>query len=327
MSKLIRMTEEYRVECAREFIEALSRAKMADGKISFTKVFASESRRATVYFTQEAWVKMAMLICSFDKEVAWHGLAKRGEDETKDEYIIYDILVYPQEVTGATVNTDQEEYEKWIMQFEDEDFFNIRMQGHSHVNMGVYPSAVDITHQEKILNQLSDDMFYIFMIWNKSFNKHIKVYDMKKNILFEAADIDVVILGDMGPFLTNAKEMVKNKVYNYNGGNSYGGNYNYKGTPVNNQQASTTAVGQPYNPLGNGYQTPPNKPESTPSNDVSKDKKGKNKGKGKGGSNKPKTTIGAGWAGKDAVNDDYPYGDDVDEYYECLYGGYGSGRY
>jgi len=321
MSKIIKMTEEYRVECARELFEALRTVKMADGKINFTKTFTCDQRKATVYFTQEAWLKMAMLICSFDKEVAWHGLAKRGEDEERDEYIIYDIIVYPQEVTGATVNTDQEEYEKWLMQFEDEDFFNIRMQGHSHVNMGVYPSAVDITHQEKILNQLENDMFYIFMIWNKSFNKHIKIYDLKKNILFEAADIDVVIRGDMGKFLTDAKEKVKNKVYGgYNGGTG-GGNYNYKGTPAYGGQSSVVPVaGQPYNPLGNGGHASPNKPESTGNTEG----KGKSKGKGKGksGNDKPKTTIGSGWAGKDAYDDPY---DDYDNYYGSLYDGYGRG--
>ena len=181
MSKPIRMTDEHRRQILQEFATSLQGAKLADGKISFIKTFTLEKQKATVYFTASAWTKMVMLIKEFDKEVAWHGVAYRSEDESKNEYYITDILVYPQEVTGATVNTDQERYQTWLYQHDDEVFNNIRMQGHSHVNMGVSPSGVDTTHQEQILEQLEDDMFYIFMIWNKSFNHYFKVYDMKNS--------------------------------------------------------------------------------------------------------------------------------------------------
>lgn len=196
MSKLIRVTPEYLNEVRKDFEEALTSGKFSDGKITFTKTIGTLNRKAKVFFTPEAWCKMQALVKDFDKEVAWHGIATRGEDENKDEYFIKDILVYPQEVTGATVNTDQEKYEMWLMSHEDDVFNNIRMQGHSHVNMGVTPSSVDTSFYDRILEQLNDTMFYIFMIWNKENDKTIKIYDLKKNVLFETADITVETLPD-----------------------------------------------------------------------------------------------------------------------------------
>lgn len=214
MSRLIKITPECLDEIRKDFETTLKGAKVADGKISYTKNFGYINRKAVIYFTDLAWLKMQALIREFSTEVAWHGVAYRGEDESKDEYYITDILVYPQEVTGATVNTDQEKYEQWLMQHDDEVFFNIRMQGHSHVNMSTSPSGVDTTHQEKILAQLDDTMFYIFMIWNKRGEKTVKIYDLAKNILFDGQDVSVQVKDDglgLDAFLSGAKAMVQDR--------------------------------------------------------------------------------------------------------------------
>ena len=216
MAKIIKLTPDYIAEIKKDFEEMLNSAKLSDGKINFTKTFGNINREATVYFTELAWLKMQTLIKEFDKEVAWHGIAKRGDDPEKDEYYITDILVYPQEVASATVNTDQEKYQMWLMSHDDEVFNNIRMQGHSHVNMTTSPSGVDTSLYDRILEQLDDSMFYIFMIWNKRNEKTIKIYDLAKNVLFETKDCTVKILDDgtgINKFLKDAKEMVKDKVY------------------------------------------------------------------------------------------------------------------
>jgi hypothetical protein len=131
-----------------------------------------------------------------------------------NEFVIEDIFVYPQEVTGATVTTDQEGYTNWLYEFDDETFSKIRMQGHSHVNMGVSPSTVDNGHREKILDQLDDDMFYAFMIWNKRLDCHTLIYDMANNILYDDKDITVKIIGDdsLDEFLADAEKKVQKKM-------------------------------------------------------------------------------------------------------------------
>lgn len=234
MSKVIKLSQDILDQYTQEFYETLRTGKFSDGKVNFTKTLGTVDRKATVLFTEMAWQKMQTLVREFDKEVAWHGIAERCNE--KDAYLISDILVYPQEVTGATVTTDQEKYQMWLMSQEDEVFNNIRMQGHSHVNMGVTPSSVDLNLYESILEQLDEDMFYIFMIWNKRWDKTIKIYDIRENILFETADVTVSVQEEddgLSAFLKEAKELVVSKVYNYEAIGStyygYGAYGNYSG--------------------------------------------------------------------------------------------------
>ena len=105
MSKLIKLPQDILDQYTKEFYETLRSGKFSDGKVNFTKTLGTVERKATVIFTKMAWEKMQLLVKEFDKEVAWHGVAERCEE--KDTYLISDILVYPQEVTGSTVTTDQ----------------------------------------------------------------------------------------------------------------------------------------------------------------------------------------------------------------------------
>lgn len=305
MSRPIKLTPEYMEECRADFEKALQLTKLADGKINFTKTFSNSNRKAVVYFTPAAWAKMVILINEFEKEVAWHGVAHRvgeaeGEvasDNGRSEYIITDILVYPQTVSAATVEMDTEKYAEWLMgNIEDERFNGIRMQGHSHVRMAPSPSSVDLNHQEEILNMLGDDDFYIFMIWNKSFSKNCKVYDMRENTLFENGDVFVSLLDEVGSldeFLKDAKDMVKDRVYSYQSQRSP-----YSGTPAfPGSQASG-----PYNPLA---PTATNPPSSYGVGSSSDKKRG----------DKPRTRIGAGWYGRDVAQESmFDVGDDENPY-------------
>lgn len=193
MAKLIKLTDDIIAQIKLEF-DSYVRDKITDGKINFQKNIGTVKRKAAVYFTELAYRKFQALVDGFNNEVAWHGLAYRGKDESKDEYYVTDILVYPQEVTGATVTTDQKKYQDWLMSQDDDTFNNVRMQGHSHVNMGVSPSGVDENLYESILAQLDDNMFYIFQIWNKKGDKTCKIYDLKKNVMFDTADCEIKIL-------------------------------------------------------------------------------------------------------------------------------------
>lgn len=216
MSKPIFLTSEYVNVMVEEFRKNLSEAKMTDGKITFTKSFdysGADDTKAQVLFKPMAYVKMLSLLRHFDSEVAWHGTVERADD---DKFIITDIIVYPQEVTGATVNTDQEEYQKWTMTLDDACFNAMRMQGHSHVNMGTSPSSVDTNHQQQILAQLKGNDYYIFMIFNKRLEHTIKIYDYANNVMYEDKDI-VVGVADEGfddaAFLKEADKAVKRKTY------------------------------------------------------------------------------------------------------------------
>ena len=270
MSKIIKMTPEYLEQCRSDFERALSGLKMTDGKLSFTKSFDIPNRKAKILFTPQAWTKMIMLVQSFEKEVAWHGVAHRSENENDDEYIISDIVVYPQTVSGATVEMDTEEYANWLMEnSDDERFNNLRMQGHSHVRMATTPSSVDLNHQQEILELVPEDDFYIFMIWNKSLSSNNRIYDLKKNVYFEDKDISVDILfgESLSEFIQESTALVKERA------------------PANKKeypQSQYTPNGNPYNPNSGFYTSTPKNASSSKSNQKSLD-------------DRERVRVGAGW--------------------------------
>lgn len=237
MSKPIFLTKEYVDAMVEEFRRNVSEAKMTDGKIAFSKSFdytGADDTKAHIIFKPVAYIKMLALLRHFDSEVAWHGTVQR---DGEDKFIITDIIVYPQEVTGSTVNTDQEEYQRWTMALDDEYFNSMRMQGHSHVNMSTTPSSVDANHQQQILAQLKGDDYYIFMVFNKRLEHTIKIYDYANNVMYEDKDV-VVNVADEGfndaSFIAAANKSVKRKTYSATIG-SYEGHedcfHNYESRP------------------------------------------------------------------------------------------------
>lgn len=236
------------------FQEWLKTAKIQNNKITWERNIipsaAENTTKARILFKKKAWEKMRALVREFSSEVAWHGTVERTDDFN---FEITDIVVYPQTVTGVTVNTDQEAYEMWLIQQPDEIFNNIRFQGHSHVNMPVSPSGTDEENMRKLVTQLGDDDFYIFLIINKSHNVNARIYDMKTNLLFESADIQVDYEpNDLDDFLAEAKEKVKAKTastssygagYRSPYGTSYGG-YSYNTKTETKKDTAPTVVQQ-----------------------------------------------------------------------------------
>lgn len=283
MSKPIKLTPELKQQAVQEFAKALSEMKMADGKLSYSKNFTYKNEeKAKILFTPTAYAKMVSLLMAFESEVAWHGVGERMDEKT---FVISDILVYPQTVTGTTVDMDTEKYAMWLMENDEDDRFNhIIMQGHSHVKMQTSPSSVDKTHQEEILAQLTDDMYYIFMIWNKRLEHTTKIYDLQNNTLYDDNEIEYGIIDsqcDLDEFIKESnKQVVERKYTSVGTSGSYGGGYGYN-------YSSGGYIG--YN--GGGCKN------STPAI-----KKTKQKGK---------SDVGNGWRGRGSENMD----DEADDYY------------
>lgn len=219
MSKPIRLTKEMRSDMLRKissviFTEWKTASDISAIQIKLPDCEEYKNRKTTLWFSTLAYFKMYALIDSFESEVAWHGVAERVEDG----YLVSDILVYPQEVTGATVNTEQKGYEQWLMALDDETFNRVRFQGHSHVNMGVSPSGVDTTHQSRIVEQLGEDDFYIFVIANKKHKFYARILDGKTNTEYETNDISVKVVDeafDITAFINHANTLVQTKKYTY----------------------------------------------------------------------------------------------------------------
>lgn len=263
MSKPIKLTDELLQKIQNEFIEKVKSMKMFDGKLKYEREFKwddSDNDRATVYLSSVAFAKMNALIQQFDSEVAWHGVVERDQEDPSI-FRIVDILVYPQIVTGTTVNTDQEAYQTWLYSFDDDVFNNMRMQGHSHVNMSVNPSGVDTTHQEKILEQIAENDYYIFMIWNKKYDHFVRIFDLKNNTLYETADVDVLI-GDTGvdlkAFIEESKKIAAPRTYT-----TPASTYGYNGYQSYQKPAVVTPV-TPITPQAAAPATVKSKPKNAP---------------------------------------------------------------
>lgn len=194
-------------------VSALIRNKKnVRGRINFDYDLPDLSNKAKLYFTTLAWLKMVSLVSSFNKEVQWHGTVEQINENT---WKVNDILTFPHEATGATVTSKQEEYEEWINTLDDNTFNQLRFHGHSHVEMGVTPSDVDMKYREKVIQNISPNdtsSYYIFLILNKRNEITIEIYDIAKNIVYKnLKDIEVVVEtedGTLADFVKGAKEKV-----------------------------------------------------------------------------------------------------------------------
>ena len=186
----LKITAEMREELIKQFAEKLNAIKDGESTIKVEQKLAVKPEvRPVVIFSDRAFIKIVTLLMSFATEVAWHGTVDRQDEYT---FVVEDIMVYPQQVTGATVTTDEVEYSNWLSNQPDEIFEKIRFQAHSHVRMGVNPSSVDLNQQESIVKQLESEDYYIFAIFNKDLKVNVWIYDMLKNAKYDPEDIDLV---------------------------------------------------------------------------------------------------------------------------------------
>ena len=214
MSKVIKVTDEIRAKLLQEFAAGLEKYKSPNGEFNFTSKLNSFPDKAELHFTEQAYIKMMMLVYSSNNEVGWHGIARRDNNSVETSYTIEDILVYPQTVTGTHVDTDEKKYTQWLYSLPDESFERLRFQGHSHVNMSTTPSSTDRELYHKLLGDIPEDEFYIFLIINKRGEFSVFIYDLLKNRLFETGDVKLIVDdGDMNfnDFTQSAKDLVKNE--------------------------------------------------------------------------------------------------------------------
>ena len=160
-----------------------------------------------IFITSGAYVKMRKLVDDTSTEIGWYGTVTKcpGLNEV---YVIEDILVYPQRVTGATCVQDDDKIFEFEMSLTTDQVNTKRFHGHSHVNMGVTPSGVDEQFYQDILSQVND--YFIIAITNKRNDYTVRFYDMRNNILY--SDLPIRVLEDSGNALDVWYERVKTKL-------------------------------------------------------------------------------------------------------------------
>lgn len=211
--KPIMLTQEAKDNALEIFKKLLESATdNTDLKISITTetlLQAQGIEKPIVFILAEAYVKMTALINSSNDELAWYGIATR----VNNNYFIEDILVYPQTVTAATVDADEEKCAKWFMELPDDVINNLKFQGHSHVTMSTSPSGRDTDNWLKFANLLKPNEFMILCIGNKRNEFYWNIYDKEKNVFFENKDITMCVVDDKGNSISNwAKESIEKHI-------------------------------------------------------------------------------------------------------------------
>lgn len=204
--------------------------KIEGKKVVLSTEALSTTKKAKLFFSPIAYEKQNALIQHCQKEVGWHGFVRR-DPEDESIFTIEDIVVYPQEVTGSTITPDQNEYNDWLLGLEDEQFNMCRYHGHSHVNMATSPSGTDTKFQQDVIENLRDDNFNIFMIWNKSGAHWARIYDKKNNIIYNPEDVEIGVTGcNMKEFLEEADKLVRERKFQSTGKtwSGYEGSSSYK---------------------------------------------------------------------------------------------------
>lgn len=188
----IKLNENDKQNLLKNFEDYLNNTKFTNNKLQYTADILTDTTqksKAQLIFSPTAYLKMMLYVRDTDSEIAWHGTVTKLDNA----YYIEDVMLYPQIISSATVNTDQEKYQNWLIALDDDTANKLRFQGHSHVNFNTNPSSTDLNYYEDILKTLPPNDFYIFMIMNKRGEMTFLIYDLQENLIYETADILVSI--------------------------------------------------------------------------------------------------------------------------------------
>lgn len=139
-----------------------------------------------VSFTSEALMKMKIYTKEVNDEVGWLGTVRKIDERL---YMVDDVFLFHQNVHGTTTEITPEglsEFAEEILKEENgiEKWNNMKLWGHSHVNMGVSPSDQD----EKQFEELKKNAdFFLRVITNKKGD--IKVDVFEGNFIYLNVDI------------------------------------------------------------------------------------------------------------------------------------------
>lgn len=141
-----------------------------------------------VCITTEAYSKMRLLVDKFEKELGWYGIVT--EMPGINTFVIEDLVVYPQKVTGTTCEQDEDKMFDFEMSLTTEQVNKKRFHGHSHVSMGAFASSTDENFYQELLKQVTD--YFIITITNKRNEYCTRFYDVRNNVLYTDVPIELI---------------------------------------------------------------------------------------------------------------------------------------
>lgn len=168
-----------------------------------------------IKISPKALGKMQSLVKWSNVEVGWLGVVERFNRT----YTIKDIYLFEQEVNSVTCEITPESlalFAEDLLQYPNgmEIFNNIRMWGHSHVNMSIEPSHQDETQFEELAKNSSD--YFIRIIANKRGELSVDLIDEEVGMTYLNLEWNIEDDCDSEDFYQEFLTKVKQKpTYNF----------------------------------------------------------------------------------------------------------------
>lgn len=131
----------------------------------------------------DALTKMQLFVENCEDEIGWLGTATKS----KNTITIHDVFLFDQEVHSTTTEITPEglgEFAETLLQEPDgiEVWNNLKVWGHSHVNMSVFPSGQDDSQMETFADSGHD--WFIRIIANKQGDLRVDLYSFELGIIY-----------------------------------------------------------------------------------------------------------------------------------------------
>ena len=136
-----------------------------------------------ITISKQAITKMFIYVDECTKEVGWMGTAYRDGQHIG----IDDVYLFDQEVHATTTEITPEGLSDFAMELLNQEngmdiWNNLKMWGHSHVNMGITPSGQDDSQMETFKEGGHD--WFIRLIANKRGELKIDLYDYASGVIY-----------------------------------------------------------------------------------------------------------------------------------------------
>ena len=149
-----------------------------------------ERKKPEILFTNEVLLKYRMIVNEVDTEIGWLSLVR--EIEPKEKYIVYDVIIPKQEVTGVTTELDEDDLTKIGYSMPPDKFEDVRCWCHSHVNMAVNPSGTDEQTFEQFYQHCP---YFIRVICNKKDEMRVDFVDTEEEYRYDEIEWSVSNIG------------------------------------------------------------------------------------------------------------------------------------
>ena len=172
------------------------------------KVKLMQSKQPKIYINNYAFNKIFEYVNGIDKEIGWLGTVIRDGLN----FFIDDVFLFKQEVHSTTTEITPEGLNEFAMELMSEQngietWNNMKLWGHSHVNMGTNPSGQDDKQIETFESCGYD--FFIRMICNKKGSMRLDLYDYTTGIIYEELNYTIYYSEEDLAFKSSIEEKIK----------------------------------------------------------------------------------------------------------------------